>query len=535
MKRTIPSLLLMCLWLQSSILCPAVFAQTMRSSSLGLRVSDYGDGAKSLRATNDLIVAINKSIVVDYGSSIRRISVASADVADAVAVSSSEVLLNGKATGDTSLIIWDQQGKRSTFDIHVVASTSKLDAVREQLTREVGPDVVIEIQDGTVFLRGTVKDEIAADRAYNIASTLGKVVNLLRVLVPPTAPQILLKVRFADVDRSASMQLGVNLFSVDSTKGIASSTTGQFGTPPTLNTASAPATFSLTNLMNIFYYRSDINLGAVLQDLETKNLLQILAEPNLLTVSGQAASFLAGGEFPFPTLQGGGAGVGQITIQFKEFGIRINFQPMITPRGTIRMTVVPEVSSLDYANGLTVSGYTIPGLSTRRVQTEVELESGQSFVIAGLLDNQLTETLNRLPGFANIPILGKLFQSKSINKSNTELLVLVTPEIVRPIPAGSRMPDLNMPMSFMKNTMPGMPENPGAKVTGAISDLPKRETMPIEELRGSMQAKSSTNGSGTNLSPSPANGANFAPAIQPVMQGTPAPATPVAPASAPNN
>ena len=136
-------------------------------------------------------------------------------------------------------------------------------------------------------------------------------------------------------------------------------------------------------MLNIFYFRPDINLGAVLQDLATRNVLQILAEPNLLTLSGKPASFLAGGEFPFPTIQGGGSGVGQITIQFKEFGVRLNFLPVVTPRGTIRLTVTPEVSSLDYANGLSISGYTVPGLATRRVQTEIELENGQSFVIAG--------------------------------------------------------------------------------------------------------------------------------------------------------
>ena len=357
-------------------------------------------------------VPVNASTVVDHPSGIRRISMANGDIAEAVAVSSTEIVVNGKLPGDTSLILWDQKGARLLLDVHVTANTSKLDAVRAELLKEAGPDVSINVQEGVVFLNGITTDATAADRAFGIASTLGKVVNLLRVSTPAADAQILLKVRFADVDRSASTQLGANLFTMDGVKGIGSSTTGQFGAPPTFTqTPSTGLIWNVTNLLNVFYYRPDINLGAILQDLATRNLLQILAEPNLLTTSGKAASFLAGGEFPFPTLQGGGSGVGQVTIQFKEFGIRLNFTPTITPRGTIRLTVNPEVSSLDYANALTVSGFTIPGLSSRKVQTEIELESGQSFVIAGLLNNQVTEQLSRMPGFADIPLLGKLFQS----------------------------------------------------------------------------------------------------------------------------
>src|SRR6185437_12386724 len=395
-------------------------------------------------------VPVNASTVVDHPAGIRRISIANGDIADAVAVSSTEVVVNGKLPGDTSLILWDQAGARLLFNVHVTANTSKLDTVRAELLKEAGPNVSINVQEGVVFLNGTTTDAVAADRAFGIASTLGKVVNLLRVETPKADAQILLKVRFADVDRSASTQLGVNLFGVNE-KGIGNSTTGQFGTPPTFTPGQNGNTFNITSLLNIFYYRPDINLGAVLQDLATRNLLQILAEPNLLTTSGKPASFLAGGEFPFPTLQGGGAGVGQITIQFKEFGIRLNFTPTVTPRGTIKLIVNPEVSSLDYANALIVSGYTIPGLSSRKVQTEIELESGQSFVIAGLLNNQVTEQLSRMPGFADIPLLGKLFQSRSVSKNNTELLVMVTPELVGPLPAGAKGPEVSGPVPFMKD------------------------------------------------------------------------------------
>ena len=261
-------------------------------------------------------------------------------------------------------------------------------------------------------------------------------------------------------------------------------TTGQFGQNPTFTVGQGTTgtNWTLNNLLNIFYFKPNLNLGAVLQDLATHNVLQILAEPNLLTMSGKSASFLAGGEFPFPTIQGGASGVGQITIQFKEFGVRLNFLPVITPRGTIRLTVAPEVSSLDYANGLTVSGYTVPGLSTRRVQTEIELENGQSFVIAGLLNNQVTDQLSKMPGLASVPILGKLFQSRNTNKSSSELLIMVTPELVNPIPAGGKAPEMAYPATFLKDAPSSAPQQPSAPGTENVPIPIKRDVVPIEEL-----------------------------------------------------
>jgi pilus assembly protein CpaC len=455
-----------------------------------------------------LSVPLNGSHVLDQPAGIRRISIANGDIAEAIAVSSTEVVINGKLPGNTTLIVWDQKGGRALIDVQVLANPVKLDAIRAELLREAGSDASIDVQEGLVFLNGMVKDAITADRAVDIVSSLGKVVNLLRVLTPPTEPQILLKVRFADVDRSTANQLGFNLFSLNS-KQMGTSTTGQFGANPdmTLGDTSQPTT--LTSLLNIFYYRPDINLGAMLQDLATKNLLQILAEPNLLTLSGKAASFLAGGEFPFPTLQGGGAGVGQITIQFKEFGIRLNFLPTVTPRGTIRLNVNPEVSSLDYADGLTVSGYTIPALSSRKVQTEIELEDGQSFVIAGLLNNQVTEQLSRMPGLSSIPLLGKLFDSRSTTKSNSELLIVVTPEIVRPLAAGVKPPEIAQPVPFLKDAPSSAPRHPGSSGPVPLSPVYRRDSLPIEELKGLLSSPSSTE----NIAP---NNSGVSPAQPPV-------------------
>jgi pilus assembly protein CpaC len=176
-----------------------------------------------------------------------------------------------------------------------------------------------------------------------------------------------------------------------------------------------------------------------------------------------------------------------VTIQFREFGVKINFLPRITPRNTIRLQVTPEVSSLDYANGLVFQGYTIPGLNTRRIHTEIELEDRQSFVIGGLLDNRVTENLSKIPGLGDIPLLGKLFQSKSVLKNNTELLVLITPEVVRPIPAGQARPDIRMPVEFMKDVPQEMPRTPGVEVTGPAPAAPRR-TIPVERLIESQKA-----------------------------------------------
>jgi pilus assembly protein CpaC len=233
--------------------------------------------------------------------------------------------------------------------------------------------------------------------------------------------------------------------------------------------------------VNILFFRPDLKLATAIKALESKRLLETLAEPNVMATNGMPAAFVAGGEFPFPMVQGG-SGVGAVSIMFREFGIKINFLPKVTPRGTIQLQVTPEVSALDYANAVTFQGYTIPALSTRRVVTAVELESGQSFAIAGLLDNRMTETMNKMPGLSSIPLIGKLFQSKAISRQNSELLIIVTPEVVRPISAGEPVPDLNFPQPFMKNNSDIPMRQPGMDKTGPVPVKPPSDTMPLEQL-----------------------------------------------------
>jgi pilus assembly protein CpaC len=285
------------------------------------------------------------------------------------------------------------------------------------------------------------------------------------------------------VDRTVSSDLGLNLFSTGATNTIGSIGTEQYS-PPTLvpGVAGSPATLTLSDALNIFLFRSDLNLGATIKMLVTRQLAEILAEPNLLTTSGKPASFLNGGEFPFPIIQPSAGGVPTVTIQWREFGVKVNFTPFVTPRGTIRLVVAPEVSALDYTNDLVYSGFVIPAISTRKLSTEVELRDGQSFAIAGLLDNRVTEIMNKMPGLGDIPFFGKLFQSRSRSKQKTELLVIVTPEIVRPIPEGQPLPDVTMPMAPLKDGPSRPPRTPGIDVTGPVPVTPAQESIPVEQL-----------------------------------------------------
>jgi pilus assembly protein CpaC len=436
-------------------------------------------------------------VLVDCARPVERVAVGSSDLAEATAVSPTEIMLNGKAPGETTLIVWQTGGVRQFFNVTVHASTyavnDHLDTVRRELRAEFpGQTLRVSAEGGLVFLRGTVKDLDAAARAAQIAATTGsKVVNLLYVDVPPAEPQILLKVRFASYDRTLARQLGINLFSLGGANSIGSVTTQQFS-PPSITgipgTSSSPTSATVSNLLNLFIFRPDLNLGATIEALQTQQVVQVLSEPNLLTANGKEGSFLAGGQYPFPVVQGStGTGVGAVTIQFKEFGVRLNFIPTITPRGTIRLQVAPEVSSLDFANGVTISGFTVPGLDVRKVKTEVELSQGQSFAIGGLLDNRSTRNFSKIPFLGDIPILGKFFQSVSVSKTDTELIVIVTPEIVQPIPVGAPLPQVKTTDKFLSSDSQVLTNAQNAEAAGAKPVTPPPATMPVEKLVDSMK------------------------------------------------
>ncbi len=460
---------------------PALYAQTHASRPAYT-------GADT---ANDLFVAVGKSVLVDSDHPIQRISVGSGELAEATAVSPTEVLVNGKTPGETSLIVWQAGGGRLFFNLKVGASSfvanDRMEALRHELNTELpGQDLKVSTENGLVFLRGNVKDLSSSNRAVQIAATAGKVINLLYVAVPEQPRQILLKVRFASVDRSAERQLGLNIFSLGAANTIGTVSTGQFS-PPTVSlpTAGSAAAAIISNGLNLAIFRPDLNLGATLQALETDGLVQLLAEPNVIAQDGKEASFLAGGEYPYPVVQGAtGGGLGAVTIQFKEYGIRLNFIPTITPRGTIRLQVAPEVSSLDFTNAIEISGFNVPAIDIRRIRTEVEIAQGQSFVLGGLIDNTETKTFEKIPFIGDVPILGKFFQSIQKTRTNSELLVIVTPEFVDPIPVGAPLPALKYPDKFLSSTS-GIPmHNPeSAQAAGT----PATSSMPVEQLIQSMQ------------------------------------------------
>ena len=349
-----------------------------------------------------------------------------------------------------------------------------------------GQNVTLTADNGQIFLHGTVKDLTSSDRAVAIATTGGKVTNLLYVEVPSSDPQILLKVRFASVDRSLSKQLGINLFTTGVGNTIGAVNTGQYS-PPSISTPnSTPATATLSNELNLFAFYPKLDIGASIEALETKGLVQTLAEPNLLAANGKLATFLAGGEYPYPVVQGTASGSAAVTISFKEYGVLLSFIPTVTPRGSIRLQLSSSVSALDFTNAVEISGFNVPAISTRSVKTEVELGEGQSFAVGGLLDNRETETFEKVPFLGSIPVLGKFFQSISKNRTNTELIMIVTPEIVRPIPAGAPLPQLNFPEKFLEPNSKVPMYTPDGKEPPAPTG-PAPAPMPVERLIDSLK------------------------------------------------
>ena len=384
-----------------------------------------------------LRVMVGKSLLINTTERLKRVSVTDPSVADALVVTPTQVLVNGLAPGEVSLLIWDELERSRSFDLRVDVDIT---AASEEMHR-LFPDEQISVTPSrnAIVISGHVTTEDVAKHAGALASAYSK--NVVNVLTfgPVGAEEVLLEVKFAEVDRTALTQLGLNLFSTGAGNSISGITTGQFGGTKigTINDTTAgsgPLTSSttLSDLLNLYFFDPQIHLGGVIKALEGKNLLQILAEPNLVAVNGKEASFLAGGEFPFPVVQPGAGGISTVTVQFREFGVRLKFTPVIQPNGNIHLHVVPEVSTLDFANAVSVSGTTIPAISTRKADTEFELQDGQSFVIAGLMDNRVTDIYNKVPWLGDVPIIGNFFKSKSAQKSNSELMVLCTVRRISP-------------------------------------------------------------------------------------------------------
>jgi pilus assembly protein CpaC len=374
---------------------------------------------------------VGRSTVVDVGSAIARVSLTSADVADAVVTSANQLLVNGKMPGTISMYVWERSGGLHRYEIVVQRDLAHLN---EQMTR-LFPGEQIEAQSSGkgVVLSGRVSNKEVFDKAYSVAGgyveKADEVVNMLQVLESTASNQVLLRVRFAEVSRSAITDLGASLFTgANGYKDVLARSTTSTPAPVFDNSDPLREKLVFSDFLNLFLFDAKHQLGTVIKALQTKGQFQSLAEPNLVAESGKDASFLAGGEFPVPVAQGSGANLA-ISVQYKEFGVRLNFTPVIHG-DRVHLKVRPEVSTLDFANGVLLNGFRIPALSTRRTETEVDLVTGQTFAIAGLINNSMSSTLQKIPGIGDIPILGLLFKSKQANKDQTELVVMITPEIL---------------------------------------------------------------------------------------------------------
>jgi pilus assembly protein CpaC len=364
-----------------------------------------------------------RSTVLTTDFNISRIAITNPAIADATVVQPREILIDGKAPGTISLIVWGPTS-RTQYDLVVEQPVTSLQQNLAMLFP--GEDIQVSTSDDSTILSGQVSSTNVMLRAGEIAQAATAkraVLNLLQVPGGNESQQVLLQVRFAEVNRRVLHEVGLSL-ALNKENWAGRMTTQQFSAPA-VDDASGGLVFS--DLLNLFFFDKKLGFGGVLRALESRGAFQSLAEPNLIAYNGQEASFLAGGEFPVPVVQGA---TGTVTVQFKEFGIRLNFKPTIAG-DAIRLKVRPEVSTLDFANGVSLGGFRIPALTTRRAETDVELRDGQTFAIAGLLDNLSQEDGSAIPILSKLPIIGYLFKSKAERAEQTELMVLITPRLVR--------------------------------------------------------------------------------------------------------
>jgi pilus assembly protein CpaC len=394
-----------------------------------------GPAAASPDAT-DIDLLVGRSTILNVGSPITRVSLTVPDVADAMVTAPQQLLIHGKAPGTISLFVWDRAGGIKTYEVNVRRDLKQLGEQIQQLFP--GETISVAGSGKDVVLSGTVSTKYVIDKAGEVAGGYVEkkenVVNLLKQQEGVASNQVMLRVRFAEVSRSALQELGAN-FIANGYKNdwFGRVTTQQFAAPDFDSSNQGGLTFS--DFLNIFVFNTKHNIGAVVRALQTKGLFQSLAEPNLIATNGKEATFLAGGEYPYPVAQATTGGT-SITIQFKEFGVRLSFTPTVLSGDLINLKLKPEVSALDFANGVNISGFRVPALSTRRTETEVELQDGQTFAVAGLMNNTVTSTMSKIPGIGDVPILGYLFKSKAYQKQQTELVVMITPTIVRRGSAG---------------------------------------------------------------------------------------------------
>ena len=387
--------------------------------------------AAAADAPTDVDLLVGRSTILNVGGPIARVSLTVPDIADALVTAPTQLLIHGKQPGTISLFVWDRGGAIKTFEVKVRRDLTPLIAHVKQLFPGEGITVMGSGKD--VVLSGTVSSKYVIEKAADVAAGYvdkkENVVNLLRQQEGVASNQVMLRVRFAEVSRNAMQELGGAVFSDGYNNQFGRITTQQFPAPffdqqqPMLG-----KTLVFSDYLNLFLFDAKNQIGAVVKALQGKGVFESLAEPNLIALNGKEASFLAGGEFPYPVPQGN---FGSFTIMFKEYGIRLSFTPTVLGGDLINLKIKPEVSSLDFNNAVVIEGFRIPALTSRRADTEVELRDGQTFAIAGLLNNSALSTMRKVPGLGDIPVLGTLFKSRAYQKDQTELVVMVTPIIVR--------------------------------------------------------------------------------------------------------
>jgi len=433
-------------------------------------------------------VLVGQSRVINFDRPVGRFSVSNPDIAEAVLVTPDQVLVNGKAFGQVNFIAWEQTGGQFlVFDVYVRANLSLIDSqIRALFPKD---DIRLSQANGSVVISGSVKDANTAAQVQSVIEAANfKVVNMLTSPVS-NATQVQLQVRVAEVNRNRLRDYGTSFLTNGATGGYANSGGG----PSTISdSVIGSASALLQPALNVLLFNSSVNTAAMLKVLRTEGAFRELAEPNLIAMNNQQASFLAGGEFPVPVLQTGNGSNG-ITIVWKEYGVRLNFKPVIIDEDHIRLEMEPEVSTIDFSNGVKFNGFVIPALRTRRAKTGVELRDGQSFALAGLLDNSETKTLSRIPVVSDIPVIGALFKSKSFEKKETELMFIVTAQMVKPV-SPDDLPNMRG-IDGLKGSSPlgvepkgeGVQGQTGYKISGQSEQKPATQTSTTGGSVGSVR------------------------------------------------
>lgn len=485
---------------------------------LGIKAQEMSTNASFGTDTKEPIpvnVLVGQSRLLTFDRPIERFSVSNPEIAEAVLVTSNQVVVNGKAFGQINFIAWEKGSARFVvFDVYVRTNLSLIDSqIRALFPKD---DIRLSQANGSVVLSGNVSDPTVATHAEAVVQAAGfKTVNLLQSPVK-NAVQVQLQVRVAEVSRNKLKDLGTS-YAYQAGPGVGGYVNGGSGPSALGDVAGGLLSGTIATPLNLFLMGG--NTMAFLRALQTQGALRALAEPNLIAMSGQEASFLAGGEYPVPVVQGSGDS-SNVTIVFKEYGIRLNFKPTIIDEDHIRLELEPEVSTLDFANGVKFGGFLIPGLRTRRAKTGIELRDGQSFALAGLLDNTETQTLSKVPGIGDIPVLGNLFKSKNFQRNETELMFIVTAQLVKPVNR-DELPAIPNVESLKNGSLLGVePKGTGTGLVGPTGFMTTPGTAPAP---GSAPAKPVTTSTSSAPVVTTGTATNGTPALASPAKPTPNP------------